>query len=135
MRFLFAIPLLLTGCQSYVQTQLDLTDQAARAVTLCRDSGQQRRQLLERFFQVQRGQLDQAFEADVRQQPQLVAQWVLEHAQAYAAALDALAQQRQASAQAAAAEQRNFQAIEDCLRQLRRIQSSQLQLLKNSKVH
>lgn len=121
---------LLTGCTPYIQTQMSLAEQARRGVELVRQAQDQRQQLIERFCDLQRQRLDEAFDADVQERPDLPPAWIIEHRKAYAAALDALHAQRQSSRDADAATRDNLAAIDRALERLLALQSAQLKLLE-----
>lgn len=115
--FLF-IPLLLTGCAPYTDAQLALITQARRGLELIEASHDERAQLIDHYHRLQRRNLDDAFDDDVRERASLDSAWVIEHRRAYATALDALAEQQAASREAAAATAGNLRAIEQSLERL-----------------
>jgi len=130
MRFLVIfIALASGGCRTWVESQALLTDQARRGVELCRAANAGHRQVVAQLHQLQRGRLDGAFDADVRDQPALAADWVVEHRKAYAAALDALHAAQQSSLAAVAAEGENLNAVDAALVRLRHLQQIQTSVL------
>jgi hypothetical protein len=130
MRLLVSLMLIaLTGC-TYLDAQSRLTEQVQKGVQLVRQSQQERLQIATQCYKLQRQRLDDAFDADVHQRANLSADWVIEARTAYAAALDALYRQQQASQSADAATSRNLDVIDQALQRLAAIQSVQLRLLK-----
>ena len=130
MRLLILLPLLLCGCESYLSSQIDLTEQARAGLVLCRQAQDQRAELVGQLFDAQRQRLDAAFDDDVRARPALDADWIIEHRKAYAAGLDLLLTQRRAADQADAVQRDNLRAIDAALARLRRLQQAQLELLR-----
>ena len=122
--------LLLAGCQPYVQAQMDLVEQARRGVELARASQEQSRGAIEQLHDIQRKQLDDAFDADVRGRGSLDIPWIIAHRKAYALGLDALARERQAAENAHAAALRNLAATDAALEQFAWLQSLQLKWLR-----
>ncbi|HEX2973367.1 MAG TPA: hypothetical protein VHP11_13615, partial [Tepidisphaeraceae bacterium] len=125
-----AMCMLLTGGCTYTETQMRLVDQVKRGVDLCRQAQAERSQLITQYQQMQRERLEAAFDADVRQQPSLSADWVIEHRRAYTIALDGLARQQMASTAAETTTARNLNAMDEALERIRFLQSLQLKLLK-----
>lgn len=117
------------GCAPYVQVQMDLVEQARKGVELAGEAQASHRQVASQLRALQRDRVDEAFDADVRQRSRLDADWVIEHRRAYAAALDALAKQEQASADADRVARENLQATDAALKQLHWLQSLQLRVL------
>jgi len=122
--------LLISGCTSYTEAQIRLLEQARRGIALCKTAGDERAQIVEQFYQIQRIRLDEAFDADVRQAPALEADWVIEHRKAYAAARDALAAQRQASAQATVAARQNLEAVDAALQRALELEAIEASLFE-----
>jgi hypothetical protein len=120
------LALLTGGCADYTAAQMQLTEQARRGIALTSESIAGKSQLIEQLHALQRRRMDEAFDADVRETGDLSAQWVIEHRRAYAAGLDALATQPEASRQAAETDQRNLSAARQALEQLLWLQSLQL---------
>lgn len=117
-RILPFILFLIAGCAPYADAQLALITQARRGLELVEQSHAERGLLIAHYQQVQRHQLDDAFDDDVRQRESLDGDWVIEHRRAYAAALDALSAQRTATRDADAAAAANLQAISQSLDRL-----------------
>ena len=90
-RFLAAFcGLFSVGCSPYFQAQIDLTEQSRKGVAMISQSLENQQELIQRFEQSQRLRIDNAFDADVREQETLTADWVIDHRRAYAAAIDIL---------------------------------------------
>jgi hypothetical protein len=127
MRYLPALLLLLfPGCADYTAVQMRLVEQAQRGITLTDESLQLRTQLIEQLHTLQRKRLDEAFDADVRERDELSAEWVIKHRRAYAAGVEALSAQREASRRAAETDRQNLAAVQQALRQLYWLQSLQM---------
>ena len=117
-RLTLVIPLLIAGCAPYTDAQLALITQARRGLELVEQSNAERDRLMTHYHQLQRHQLDDAFDDDVRQREPLDPAWVIDHRRAYAAALDALSVQHLATRDADAAAAANIQAISQSLDRL-----------------
>jgi len=112
----------LLGCGPYAQVQIDLLDQSRKGVEHARASQRSYAAAVDQLHALRRKQLDAAFDRDARDQPTMDADWVIEARQAYAAALDALDRQRAADQAAADTAQRNLDAVDQALGQLRWLQ-------------
>jgi len=112
-----------TGCNTFTDAQLNLVEQARRGLELEKHSAAQRAEFVRNYYQLQRGRLDQAFDADVREAGTLTKDWVIEHRKAYAAAVDAIHRQQIASAEAGASAARNLAAVDAALDRLRALLS------------
>ena len=123
---LLLLALLTSGCADYTAVQMQLTEQAQRGIALTSESIDNRAQLIEQLHTLQRKRIDEAFDADVRETHELSPEWIIEHRRAYAAGIDALAAQREASRRAAEVDQRNLAAASQALQQLYWLQSLQL---------
>jgi hypothetical protein len=129
MRWVFLLPVVMAGgCAAYTDTQMRLVEQARSGLALCREAQDQRSQLVEQFHQLQRKRLDEAFDEDVKARDGLAADWVIEHRRAYAAALEAMGTQREASHKAEEAAKRNLTDIDRLLEQLLMLQGIQKKL-------
>jgi flagellar motility protein MotE (MotC chaperone) len=120
----------MAGCDSLLTAQLQLAQESQKGVALCRQAVTQRSALVGRLFEVERQRLDEAFDEDVRQQPDFTVEWILEHRRAYAAALDAIARQRAASEKTQETAARNLDAMDEALSRLIRIQRAQSELTR-----
>ena len=109
----------ITGCSTYSQTQVDLLDQTRRGIAMARSDQATFSKLVDQLGALQRKQLDDAFDADVRDQTSPPADWIIEHRRAYAAAIDAMDQQRFSLQQSAVVADGNFDAIDQALQRLR----------------
>lgn len=130
MKTILIIPLALLacGCSAWTEAQLRLVEQSQLGLEQLRASHAQRQSVVEQYHLLQRGQLDDAFDVDVRQAADLSPDWIIEHRRAYAAALDLLHRQRSASADASSAADRNISAIKGALLRLKHLQEMQLRL-------
>lgn len=130
MKTIFIIPLsmLACGCSAWSEAQLRLVEQSRLGLEQLRASQAQRQAIVEQYHQLQRSQLDDAFDADVRQAEALAPAWIIEHRRAYAAALDLLHRQKSASAEASAATERSISAVDAALQRLKHLQEMQLRL-------
>lgn len=133
-RFVLILFVLLGGCTPYTDAQLALITQARRGLELVDQAQYERAQLIERYHQLLRQTLDDAFDDDVRERGALDPAWVIEHRRAYAAALDALAAQRIASRDAHAATAANLHAIAQSLDRLESLTSLPSRLLADLEV-
>jgi hypothetical protein len=107
-----------TGCNTFIDAQRQLVEQARRGVELERQSAAQRADFVDKYYQLQRQRLDAAFDADVRETDLLSKDWVIEHRKAYAAAIDAIGFQQSKSAQAQATSAANLAAVDAALDRL-----------------
>ena len=126
---LAAMMLLVGGCGTFTEAQMQLTEQARRGVTLCRQAMEEREQLVQRLNTIERERMDEAFDGDVLDQPELSAEWVIEHRKAYSAALAALERRRSSSIEATTMARRNFDATEAALQRLTTLQAAQLRMV------
>jgi hypothetical protein len=117
-----------SGCTAYTQTEIDLTGQARRGLTLIRAAQADHVAVVGRLNTSQRQRLDDAFDDDVRETADLSPDWVIDHRKAYGTGIDALQLQKSASVQAAETASRNVDAIEAALTQLERLQRSRIKL-------
>lgn len=119
------------GCARYAEVQSQLVEQTVRGVAALQQSLEQKSQIVALHHALRRRQLDEAFDADVRQRDpaKLDAAWVIDHRRAYAAALDVLAAARFASVQSDESDRRSAQATRDALERLRWLSSLQHQLV------
>src|ERR1043166_1238792 len=124
-RYLFVLCLGVSGCAQYAQVQMDLVTQARKGVAICQKSTEGHGQVIERLTDLQRTRLNEAFDADVRDNPALSADWVVEHRKAYAAALLVLAQEQQQLQQARKTESQNLASIDQALTKLYWLESIQ----------
>jgi hypothetical protein len=116
------------GCTSYTRVQMDLVEQARKGLALIALSHESRQQVIDELHITRRRQLDEAFDADVRDVgDQLTIDWVIEHRRAYAAGIDALAGARNVSREAADIERSNLAATDEALRRLYWLQSLHMQ--------
>lgn len=116
------------GCAAWSDAQMRLAEQIRKAADLCRQAHIERRQIVEEYYRLQQSRLDEAFDADMRARDQLTAEWVLDHRRAYAAAVAAVQQGRNAAAAADAAMRGNLEAIDAAARRLLYLQSLQLRV-------
>ena len=124
MKFFALICLLIPGCQQFTQTQLDLVTQARRGIA----SVAIRHDESADVAHLRRQQLDGAFDADVRAQQALSADWIIEARKAYAAAIDAYAKQQAAATAAREQDKRNLAAADAALAKLQSLLEMQRQI-------
>ena len=115
----------MTGCAQWNAAQMDLATQARRGVANVAKRGDERAATVKELSKLRRQRLDEAFDADVRQRAGLEPEWVIEHRQAYAAALDAYARDENAQEAAILAEKRDLEAVDAALERLLWLQSIQ----------
>ena len=84
-----AIFLSISGCAPYLQAQTDLVAQSRKGIAMISTSLAAQQKTIEQYQRLQRRQLDEAFDADVREQSALTPQWVIDHRRAYVMAIDA----------------------------------------------
>jgi hypothetical protein len=123
-----------TGCAPYTAVQMNLIEQARKGIAITQKSLAEKSQIIEQYEKQQRKRLDEAFDADVRENATLTSDWVIEHRRAYSAALDALNNQRQATRDARQTDQRNLQAIDDALNRVLWLESIELRFANIPKV-
>jgi hypothetical protein len=119
------------GCTTFTRAEMDLVTQTQRGVTLVAQHDDQRDRAVAELARLRRAQLDEAFDADVRDratQETLDPEWVIEARRAYAVALDAHAKARAANERSAAARRLNLAAINAALDRLQWLQSVRLRL-------
>ncbi len=127
-RVFFTAPLLLfaVGCAPYVAAQSGLVMQARRGIELARSNSAGHSAAVDELAKLKRQRLDEAFDADVRDRGlDLSAEWVIEHRAAYAAALEAHAQQRFGQARSDETARRNLDAVDAALQRLHWLNSMQ----------
>ena len=107
-----------TGCNTFTDAQLHLVEQARRGLELQKQAAAQQAQFVQKYYQLQRDRLDAAFDADVRETDLLSKDWVIEHRQAYAAAVDAIHTQQNKATDADATSAKTFAAIDAALEHL-----------------
>jgi hypothetical protein len=114
------------GCASYTQIQMKLVEQARKGVASAATFEQDRAALAAQVYQLRRQRLDEAFDADVRANESIDAEWVIDHRRAYAAALEAYAKAEAGSAAAQATARQTLSDTEVALQKLLWLQSIQL---------
>lgn len=110
--------LLFTGCQVYVQPQVELIEHSRKGMTMISQSLDAQRKSIEEFQRHQRRAIDDAFDTDVRAQSSLDADWVIDHRTAYATAIDALNDSRHQQQLSNQQDQRTLAAVELALKKL-----------------
>ena len=113
-----ALLLLTSGCQVYTQAQVDLIEQSRKGLAMVSQSLDAQHQTIQRFHHQQRRNLDDAFDADVRAQSSLGADWVIDHRIAYSLAIDALNASRDQLNTSRENDLRTLAAVELSLQQL-----------------
>ncbi|MBC8105813.1 MAG: hypothetical protein H7Z14_04415 [Anaerolineae bacterium] len=119
-----------TGCVPAIDAEIALIEQSRRGVSMVRESIDSRRDQVGLISQLDRRRLDDAFDADVRQQPQITPKWVIEARGAYGVALDALHRRDMAAKNAVDADVDNLGAIDESLAELARLNRAQTAFLK-----
>jgi hypothetical protein len=108
-----------TGCSSYTASQVRLAEEARKGVAVWSAREASRDEEVKRTFDAKRKALDDAFDADVRQQAGAIdAQWVIESRRAYAVGLASIEQQQSAAIAANEAAQRDAAATDAALAKL-----------------
>ena len=126
---MIVVALLCCGCQPWTEAQMALTAQARRGIALAVKSDRERDKIEEEIVKLRRQRLDQAFDDDALAREPIDANWVIEARRAYAAALDALAEQRTANERSAEGRRRNLRSIDAALERLGQLQSIQAGLM------
>jgi len=117
---------MLGGCAQYTAVQMTLVQHARKGALLTQQSLAEKSRLIEQFQKRARARLDDAFDADVREQSELSADWVIDHRRAYSAAMDAMNEQLQATRAAQVADEKNLASIDDALQRVLWLQSIEL---------
>ena len=113
--------ILVSGCSSYVNVKSQLVNQALKAIDALEVSAIERASMLDEIHSIERKRLDAAFDVDVRQRPDLTADWVIEHRKAYAIGLDALSAERWARRDAIQVDRENAASAREAIALLERI--------------
>lgn len=113
------------GC-AYIEAQSQLTQQVRKGIALVATAQAEHGALIDKLDKLQRQKMDDAFDADVRQQQTLSPDWVIEHRRAYAAALDVLARWRSAASAANQSAAANLKSIDAALQRLQWLQSVEM---------
>jgi hypothetical protein len=107
------------GCSSYTASQVRLAEEARKGIAVWSAREATRDDEVKRSFDAKRKALDDAFDADVRQQGGAIdAAWVIESRRAYAAGLASIEQQQSAALAANAAARRDAAATDNALAKL-----------------
>jgi hypothetical protein len=122
-KFILLAAMLLGGCSRYTQVEMNLAEQARRGVAIARQSAATKDDVVQRYHALQRKQLDDAFDADVRDRADLSTDWVIEARRAYATGLDALSTENLAAELSADAERSTLDAADVALQRLKWLQS------------
>jgi hypothetical protein len=119
MRYLgcFLLLLSLNGC-AYLDAQGRLVEQARKGVALAAADQAGHAALIEQLQTLRRKALDEGFDADVRQQTTLSADWVIEHRRMYGAGLEALNTWHASATAADRAAAANLKAVDAALERL-----------------
>jgi hypothetical protein len=114
------------GCSTYTASQLALATQARKGVAIWSGRESARDEDVKQAYAAKRLALDQAFDADVRQQPNPTADWIIEARKAYAVGLSAIGQSESAALANNDAARRDAAATDAALTQLQWLFSIQL---------
>ena len=109
----------LAGCRAYTGAEVALVEQARKGVALASGREAGHRELLDQLTKAERQRLDAAFDADVRGEGTITADWVIESRRAYEAALDAIEKRRAAAEGAGDVAKSNLEATDRALERLR----------------
>lgn len=90
MRWCCVLIVLMSGGCADVGAQLRLAEQARKGVALVTAAQEGWKESIAKLEVLRRQRLDEGFDADVREQGALSAEWVIEHRKAYAIGLDAV---------------------------------------------
>ncbi len=120
---------LLPGCRGWIQTRLDLVDQARRGIALGAGDLTDQARVADELTVLRRRLLDQAFDQDARAQATLTPEWVIEARQAYAVGLTALEDQRRSHSSARLVAADNLTAADQALERLRWLDELELHSL------
>ncbi len=113
----------IAGCAPYARVQVDLIDQSRQGIANALAADVVFTASADQLLALHRQRLDAGFDADLRDQPTLSIDWLITHRQAYAAAIDALADRKAATHQQRLTAASNLQAIDQALAQLRYLQT------------
>lgn len=120
--------LMCSGCSTYTASQLALATQARKGVAIWSARETSRDDEVKQAYAAKRAALDQAFDADVRQQANPSAEWIIEARKAYAIGLGAIGQSESAALAANDAARRDAAATDAALTQLQWLFSVQLNI-------
>ena len=118
-RCVVALFMLACGCTRQEQAQQQLITQLQAGLGSLREFSQGRQQMIGEHYQQRRSVLDDAFDDDVRQAPQLDGSWVVAHRQAYMAGMEALWRAERSSEMSHQQAMDNLLAISEGLERLR----------------
>jgi len=107
-----------SGCAPYLRAQVDLIDQSRKGAAMIAQSMEAQQETIAQFQKQQRRNLDDAFDADVRGQPSLDSNWVIDHRIAYSLALDALNESQHRQQLSHQQDHRTLSAINQALQKL-----------------
>ena len=119
-----------TGCAPWMDAQSNLVVQARRGIEVAQENRATCAAAHEQLARLKRQRLDEAFDADVRSRDPLTADWVIAHRAAYAAALEAYAQERHALAESDDVAQQNLRAVDAALERLQWLHAIQSRWLR-----
>ncbi len=124
---LMMLPLLICGgCSNYTASQMALATQARKGVALWSAREAARDAEVKQSYAAKRKALDQAFDADARQQANVSADWIIEARKAYAVGLSAIGEAEAAALAANDSARRDAAATDAALTQLQWLFSIQL---------
>ena len=114
---------ILAGCTPYAQVQIDLLEQSRKGIAHAKAAQSAYASVSEQLHELELKRLNDAFDADVRETPDIDADWIIEHRRAYAAALEAMARLEAADHAGVDTAQRNLDAIDQAMQRLEWLQS------------
>lgn len=119
------------GCGTFTRAEMDLVTQARRGIERVAQHDEQRDRAVAELARLRREQLDDAFDADLRDraaEEPIDADWVIEARRAYALAIDLHAKAQAANERAATVRRQNLAAVNAALDRLQWLQSVRLKL-------
>ena len=108
----------LSGCQLVSGTERELIGYSQQGVAMLRQGITEKSAVIDQFHQLRRKQLDDAFDADVRDRQSLDAKWVIDARKAYAIGLDALREDQTQSLRATSSQLHTADSIKTALEKL-----------------
>lgn len=108
-----------SGCAPYLTLKRDLLEKTDLAVASLEQSSADRRLLIDELRQARIDRLNEAFDADVRNQTAPSHAWIIDHRRAYAVGIQAIERSIRQSERSLDADQANARAARAAILQLR----------------